>query len=311
MRLSPRVSVCACLAALSAACLIGFCLRHRPQPELSIWDAITSGDRERVHALILENPKAINERHWTLGGLPLHWAIKRQKTDIALDLLRHTADLDALDENRYTPLNGAIDWGNHEVVVALLDGGASPRGGGSLDPLHQAAFRGETRIARTLLERNPVDLDPCLMAGLGRLEELQDLVVNDPESVNAKTKFGTPLCYAAMNRQQEVVRFLLSKGADVTAEGPFGTPLHCAAYRGDVTSATMLLDAGSDVNAGAKWIARRTPLHCAADGGSVEVVIFLLQRGADPDVEDEAGQTPLRLALGRNTEAVLRDASRR
>ena len=46
----------------------------------------------------------------------------------------------------------------------------------------------------------------------------------------------------------------------------------------------------------------RTPLHFAAEEGRILAVSFLISIAADPDLQDRWGQTPLDLALKRNTE---------
>lgn len=142
----------------------------------SIFDAITHDDVHQVRALIA-NGIDVNEVSELTGTRPLHYAAYR---------------------------------GNFEIVVELLNAGASPnarsvssktirRDGGA--PLHLAADGGNIKIVAALLK-----------AGA------------DP---SAKDKSGwTPLHYAAFDGHAEIVATLLDAGADATAKDKLGrTPI--------------------------------------------------------------------------------------
>jgi len=75
--------------------------------------------------------------------------------------------------------------------------------------------------------------------------------------------------------------------------------LQSAAARGDVAQATSLLDQGAVIDA--RDEAGRTPLMLAVTQGQLEIVRLLLARGADPNAADNAGHTPLQQARQQNS----------
>jgi hypothetical protein len=87
--------------------------------------------------------------------------------------------------------------------------------------------------------------------------------------------------------------------------------LQSAAAQGDVVQATSLLDQGAVIDA--RDEAGRTPLMLAVTQGQIEVVRLLLARGADPNAADNAGHTPLQQARQQNSReiAALLEASQR
>ena len=75
--------------------------------------------------------------------------------------------------------------------------------------------------------------------------------------------------------------------------------LQSAAARGDVAQATSLLNQGAAIDA--RDEAGRTPLMLAVTQGQLEIVRLLLARGADPNAADNAGHTPLQQARQQNS----------
>ena len=78
--------------------------------------------------------------------------------------------------------------------------------------------------------------------------------------------------------------------------------LHSAAAQGDVAQAATMLDQGAIIDA--RDEAGRTPLMLAVTEDRVEIVRLLLARGADPNAADNGGHTPLQQATKRNLQDV-------
>ena len=201
----------------------------------------------------------------------------------------HMATVNMRDDDGWTPLHEAADWGHASVVSVLLAAGASvsakrtsySRGAVLLfdvgnTPLHNAARRGHGSVVSVLL-----------VAGA---------------DVNAKSDNGnTPLHFAAWYGAVSVVSALIAAGAEVNTKSDNGnTPLHSAAGRGYasvVSVVSVLLVAGADVNA--KDNSGRTPMHRAASrlnpaSAASALLSVLLAAGADVNAKDNSGETPLR-----------------
>jgi ankyrin repeat protein len=69
-----------------------------------------------------------------------------------------------------------------------------------------------------------------------------------------------------------------------------------------VAQAASLLDQGEVIDA--RDEAGRTPLMLAVTQGKLEIVRLLLARGADPNVADNAGHTALQQATKRNLQDI-------
>jgi Ankyrin repeats (many copies) len=78
--------------------------------------------------------------------------------------------------------------------------------------------------------------------------------------------------------------------------------LQSAVAQGDLAQTALLLDRGAVIDA--RDDAGRTPLMLAVTEDRAEVVRLLLARGADPNAADNAGHTPLQQATKRNLQDV-------
>jgi Ankyrin repeats (3 copies) len=100
---------------------------------------------------------------------------------------------------------------------------------------------------------------------------------------------------------QAAVGGVLPKPADrATAAAGALKPatLQSAVAQGDLTQTATLLDQGAVIDA--RDEAGRTPLMLAVTEDRLEIVRLLLARGADPNAADNGGHTPLQQAAKRN-----------
>jgi ankyrin repeat protein len=149
-------------------------------------------------------------------------AVKRDDPQEIAALLSRGFDPDTRDPQGNTGLFLALRDGSLKAAKALVDWpktNVETRTAQDESPLMMAALKGQTELARKLIERNA--------------------------DVN-KTGW-TPLHYAATNGHLAIIELLLENHAYIDAESPNGTtPLMMAAHYGTPAAVKLLLDAGAD-----------------------------------------------------------------
>ncbi len=156
----------------------------------SIDEAIARGDVADVRLHLKLAPESAR-RGQAAGLAPLHQAILRNRSEIALLLLDAGASVDTPDTSARTPLHLAVERGNLVLVQALLARRARPDERDRLGwtPLHHAAAKDRVAIARALL------------AGGASRAALSE-------------RGGTPLHEAAPSAGAEMIQLLLQAGVD-------------------------------------------------------------------------------------------------
>lgn len=212
------------------------------------WDVFTSvalGEEERVRALLDEDAGRV----------------------------------DAVDENRWRPLNYAT----------------ASRAGRD-DAALQARLEA---IAALLLERG-AEVNrppPALTSAIGNPTMMRTLL-------DAGAKPDPGLISALWNVDYDSVELLLEAGADIRHPAVDDTLSELVQY-GTYKMARFLIDRGANVN-GKDDHRGRTALHWAAvRGAGKEFVAYLLDQGADPAVTDQDGATALDIALDRKRKTIV------
>ena len=229
-------------------------------------------------------------------------------TDMVEFLLDSGADIEALSNERETPLiSAAAGSRKPDVVRLLLSRGAD---------VQTVSYRGESACQAASRMGWLVDTDVmpqlCGEFGIWLTENFwRDATSIDVQreldagaEVNIRDGRGeTPLYKAVLwNPTPSVVELLLDRGADVdAAERHFGwRPLHMAARKGDRIVVALLLGWGADLHA--KGGHGDTALHLASQFASgaegLETVRLLLDRGAELDARNDFGETPLFRSVG-------------
>jgi type 1 glutamine amidotransferase len=183
----------------------------------TIDEAIARDDLADVRLHLAANPD-VARRGQNASLTPLHQAILRNRTAIALALLDAGADPNLPDGSRRTPLHLAVVRSNLELVRALLARKATSNQLDQLGwtPLHHAAARDQVEIARALLAAGA---DPKQLSELG----------------------GTPLHEAAASGGEEMVRLLLNAGVDPSVVSKMGvTALDIARGRSNQAAIAIL-----------------------------------------------------------------------
>ena len=219
--------------------------------------AALQGDAELVKHLLAQG--ADIQALTTDAASALHWAALGNDNGTAVPLLlRAGLNSDTPGPLGLSATHLASLFGNHEILRALLAGGAEPNAATvrGVTPLHLA---GSKEAAEALLQRGAA--------------------VDHPDGTGA-----TPFVWAHTG---ELALLLKEHGADInTRENWWSfirgcTPLTKAVYQSDSIRARWLLDQGADANAGD--INNLSPIYYAIWRKNLPLLHMLLDRGADPN----------------------------
>ncbi|OMJ76647.1 hypothetical protein SteCoe_23951 [Stentor coeruleus] len=147
--------------------------------------------------------------------------------------------------------------------------------------LHFAAFRGNLKIVKKLLE---IGCDP-------RYKNKQGLTV---------------MHVAAQSNQPLILAYFYDIGLPINEpDNKGGLPLHWAANQGSEICASLLLSWDTSL-INNKDNEERTPLHLATIAGSSRIIKTLLIKGANRDVYDSKSKKPIDLAHDNNQESLVK-----
>jgi hypothetical protein len=115
--------------------------------------AVRSNDLSRVRRL-LERGANVNAATNNDGWTPLHWAVDWGRRDVVALLLRSGANVDAVDNYGWTPLHVAASDAPRDIVALLLRSGANVNAAtnNGRTPLHVAVVEGRRDIVALLLQ---------------------------------------------------------------------------------------------------------------------------------------------------------------
>lgn len=225
------------------------------------------------------------------GRTILHLVVMQQNKAAILVLLKHGADVSAVDRRLRTPLHLACMNQSRRTDNLTSDGFLAPR----------------SDIVEMLLDHG-ADIDaadeegrtPLMVACSNRVLPSQQDTDGDLASTEVYSGGGS----------FDVVEALLKRGADALKRDHMSfLPLHEACWnnaggcQSKVIIASKLLDYGSPVNAAGYGC--MTPLSAACYSSDVETIKELLRRGADPSLPDYNGNSPLHIAAARSMEQVV------
>ena len=254
-----------------------------------IQDVSIDGDRnvelKKATDLLSANGLDVDEP----GFKNVHWAAFNGNLELLQLLLNHGADIDARDEQSFTPLLRVAKVGQPSVARLLLEKGASTSAiqHHGWTALNEAAYNGHFEIIEHLLEhgadteaRDHKGFTSLIRAAKNGHTAMAQLLLKKGANTETKQHDGlTALNEAAYNGHLETVQHLLRHNADIEARDHQGfTPLIRAAEIGHSRMVQILLDKGAQI--GAQQEHGFTPLIEAAHNGHVDTVNLLLEQGA-------------------------------
>uniref|UniRef100_A0ABD2XG96 Uncharacterized protein n=1 Tax=Trichogramma kaykai TaxID=54128 RepID=A0ABD2XG96_9HYME len=208
------------------------------------------------------------------GSTPLHRLIEKGSFKLAklifgiCDETRQTVQVNAQDDQGWTPIQYAVQFDFRKAPVLLLRRGADPN-----------IVNAEEKNTLHILCQKDTDDDTVRLFFIG----------NSSLRVNAQDKLGnTPLHLALMNAHKELAEVLLRNGADPNLCNEDGsTPLHIICKRGvdDENLAERFFKINDDIRQAVQIDAKdklgRTPVQCAVAHLMPDTVDVLLDHGAD------------------------------
>ena len=130
------------------------------------------------------------------------------------------------------------------------------------------------------------------VARYGSVEEVKQLMLINPDTINAIDVSGyPPLTLACYRSNNEVAKFLIKKVENIDGSSKYGTPLMAAVYKNNDKLVKALLENNADPNITDPN--GTTPLHYAIMSRNKTIIEQLVKANANIRAKDNRGKSPI------------------
>jgi len=216
----------------------------------------------------------------------LFWAVHHGDLDQVKSLLEKGADIEAKDNDGWTPLHWAAANGHTAVAKFLFEKGADvqAKDNDGLTPLHWAAAHGKTAVANLLIEKG-ADLDTKDSEGRTPLDYMSkdlDFAKALPAQNSQREKLADLCMYGIVDgfSQKEWDNLTFGKARDylASAQKTLNSKLIVSAKEGDLSKADDMIALGADNQTAA--------LGAAVEANQKDMAAYLLDHKVDVNAQD-------------------------
>jgi len=305
---------------------------YRNQQGLTAFEVAKKSSRSTPEVLAICQPDGDEK-------LTVHDAAMLGKIDILKRVIAQGADVNGYDSQGKTPLQYAAEAGQAQACEVLIAAGAVVEKGTQYKnalPMNLAVRAGRKDVIRLLMKHASKKqiVDALSQAVKDRHQDVAGLIVQDtpdvpglyrdaPDQIDGLLRMEhkglysllmgkgvpLPLWAAAVFGDTNVIAKAIRAGEEIDKPGTdfwAETPLQGAVRSRQHDVAKLLLAAGADPSRKSLKRGRNTPLHDAARDRDDQMVALLLQHKADFDAAEEAGRTPLVVAVEMHALPVAR-----
>ncbi|KAI9931980.1 hypothetical protein AWENTII_010289 [Aspergillus wentii] len=244
------------------------------------------------------------------GQTALHWAVKGSQTETVELLLQKGSDINMADTNGRTALHYAASDCDEHMIHTLLKHRPhlELKDKEGLTPFLTAAKNAKLRSVELLLDgraavntldyknRNALHLTIITAKGDG-IQLTGHLLSQGVRTDVCDVDNMTPLHYAVRVQNEDIANILLQYGVDIN----IGCDRKVWDGRMEGGRTIYTLSQNREYSPQVPDAVGLTPLHFAALTGRPEMIKFLLSKGANPNARCQRGETPLHLAVRRDT----------
>ncbi|TGO08593.1 hypothetical protein BTUL_0201g00070 [Botrytis tulipae] len=287
---------------------------RKPSSETNerLLEAAQDGDGDGARKALDEGAE-IETTNW-IGETALHLACRFDHKNIVALLLAVGANIEARDNDRWTPLISAMSReASTDILELLFNQGKQPdidaRSGTGWTTLMYACGSKDSAVVNFLLSKSPRinvsndhNLTALTVATYFSTAEIVSALLDAHADVDAQDGDGdTPLILSSRYGDANMVSSILKYHPDISkVRDGQRTALHEAILnekRNEIVP-SLVLAPGVDINA--KDFEEQTPLYIASEGGYLNLVdILLAQTGVEVNPSNKDDKTPLHIACER------------